>query len=245
MWQAASGSFEITSTVVHLWRAALDVSPEVLARLAGHLSKDESDRAARFVFPRDRDRFVAARGILRDILGRYIQLHPADVRFSYEEAGKPTLAADLQGSGLRFNLAHSRSLALYALAKGRDVGVDIEFIRPELADEEIAERFFSPTEVAELQALPASERTAGFFRCWTRKEAYIKARGGGLRIPLRSFHVSVAPEQPARLLGVQGDPAESARWSICDVDAGPDCQAALVIEGPPPVLCLLEWSVVT
>jgi 4'-phosphopantetheinyl transferase len=245
MWLPAPGSLEIARGIVHVWRAALDVSPETLGRLAGHLAEEERARAARFVFPRDRDRFIVARGVLREILGRYLELPPTEVRFFYGESGKPELAPDLSGSRLRFNLAHSRDLALYAFTRGQEVGVDVEFVRPELATEEIAERFFSQREAAALRALPPSEQPRAFFRCWTRKEAYIKARGKGLSIPLGTFEVSLAPGQPARLRAVRDDPPEAARWSLCDIPAGLDYQAALAIEGETPEVLLFDWHSAT
>lgn len=239
MWSPPPESLEVACGVVHVWRAALDVSPELLVRFSDLLAEDEHSRAARFVFPRDRDRFLVARSILRDILGRYLVLHPAEIRFSYGESGKPELAPDLSGSRLRFNLAHSRDLALYAFTLGREVGIDVEFVRSDLATEEIAERFFSQREAAELRALPPAEQPAAFFRCWTRKEAYIKARGRGFRIPLASFDVSLG--QPAELLAVRDDPAEAARWTLCDIPVGRDCQAALAIEGENPESFLFDW----
>jgi 4'-phosphopantetheinyl transferase len=241
MWSPPPESLEVACGVVHVWRAALDIPPELLVRFSDHLAEDERSRAARFVFPRDRGRFIVARGVLRDMLGRYLELPPTEIRFSYGESGKPELAPDLSGSSLRFNLAHSRDVALYAFTLGREVGIDVEFVRSELATEEIAERFFSQREAAELRALPASEQPRAFFRCWTRKEAYIKARGRGFRIPLGSFEVSLASGEPARLLAVHDDPFEAARWSLCDIPAGLDYQAALAVEGETPDVLLFDW----
>jgi len=201
----------IPAAEVHVWRAWLDVSAGLLGQLEASLSPDERERAARFRFVKDRDRFVAARGILRDILARYLGANAAALRFRYEAAGKPALA---DSSELRFNASHSHGLALYAVATERDVGIDIELIRPRVAEEKIAERFFRPAEAASLRTLPKEKQAEAFFRIWTRKEAYIKAVGTGLSMPLDSF-----------------DPAEVPGWEVRDLDPDPRYRAALAVEG--------------
>lgn len=199
---------------VHLWLAELTQSTSLLARLERTLSADERERAARFHFRRDAEHFVVARGALRDILGRYLCERPERLRFAYNEFGKPSLAGVHAGGPHRFNLSHSRGRALYAVTLGREVGVDLEFVRPDFAGEEIASAYFSRPEVAALRALPAGRRVEAFFNCWTRKEAFVKARGEGLSLPLDRFAVSLAPGEPARLLDVEGEPGEAARWSL-------------------------------
>jgi 4'-phosphopantetheinyl transferase len=195
------------------------------------LSADEAQRAARYGFARDRRRFVVARATLRILLGRYLNLEPGRVRFCYGTHGKPALDA-LQCEGdLRFSLAHSEDLALYAIASGREVGVDLEWVRP-LADlRQIAETFFSARERAALFELEPAHRPEAFYACWTRKEAYLKARGEGLALPLDQFDVSLAPGEPARLLGVRGDPRERQRWSLHALAPAAGCVAALAVEG--------------
>ncbi len=206
---------------IHLWYARLDQPARRVQQLAHTLSPDEAERAARFHFEPDRRRFTAARGFLRAILGQYLGIIPARIKFCYGPHGKPALAPGALGSskrgvpedaGLQFNLAHSGEVALYALALGQPVGVDVEQLRPIPDLDQIAARFFSTQERAALQALPPEQRQAAFFNGWTRKEAYLKALGDGLARPLAGFDVSLAPGQPARLLGVAGDPAEAARW---------------------------------
>jgi len=157
------------------------------------LVPDERQRAERFRFERDRRRFIVAHGVLRDILGRYLKCSPAQVSFSYNQYGKPALAQESEAIGLRFNMSHSHEVALYALTRAREVGVDVELLREDFASLEIAERFFSRSEVALLNSLAPELRTDGFFNCWTRKEAYIKALGEGLSHPLDRFAVSLAP----------------------------------------------------
>ncbi len=198
---------------VHVWRGSLDQEPEVRRRLEGLLSGDERERARGFRFARDRTRYVVGRGLLRALLGRYVAADPACLRFRYGPQGKPALAGD----GPLFNLAHSGTTALYALSSSFDVGVDVELLQPRLTDNRIAERFFSPLEVRTLRALPEQEQVQAFFACWTRKEAFLKARGDGLTIALDSFDVTLAPNEPAALLRTGWFPEERSRWQLVDL----------------------------
>ncbi len=233
---------ELSPYDVHVWRASLSVGAGLLGELERTLTGDEISRARRFVFPRDRDRFIAARGILRDILARYCDADPVSVRFQYGSAGKPSLARDSGPPDLRFNVSHSHGLALVAVTRAREIGVDLELVRPEIARERIAERFFSPSEATVLRSLPEDLQAAAFFRCWTRKEAYIKACGEGLSIPLDSFDVTLAPGEPARLIEVRGGLAEPGAWSIADIDPGSEFEGAVAAEGSGWRIELLDWS---
>jgi 4'-phosphopantetheinyl transferase len=224
-------TFQLERFDVHVWRVVLDQPAIRLQSLWEQLAPEERDRAARFHFPKDRDRFVAARGLLRVILGAYLGVDPAGLRFTKNAYGKPALAEQRGPDDLRFNLSHSHELVLYAITRGREVGIDVEWMRPDLADEEIAARFFSPREVAALRALPEPQRLEAFFNCWTRKEAFIKARGEGLSLPLDEFDVSLAPGEPAALLGTCWDPHEAGRWSLRALSPGPGYAAALAVEG--------------
>lgn len=216
---------------VHVWGARLDAPPAVVRRLLLTLAPDERGRAGRFHFKRDGDRFVVARGLLRAVLGGYLNVGPEALRFEYGARGKPSLAAEHDADGLRFNLSHSGGVALFAVARGREVGVDVERVSPRVECENIAGRFFSPREVAGLLALPPPRREAAFFDCWTRKEAYIKARGEGLSLPLDAFDVSLAPGEPAALLANRLDPAEVSRWSLRGLAPWPGFAAAVAAEG--------------
>ncbi|HZG52707.1 MAG TPA: 4'-phosphopantetheinyl transferase superfamily protein, partial [Pyrinomonadaceae bacterium] len=193
MWVDPPPATLLADGEVHLWRASLAQTPDALRRLYSTLAPDESAKAARYHFPRDRDHYIAARGLLRQLLGRYLAQPPHALRFAYGAYGKPSLDGATAAADLRFNLSHSHELALYAFARGREVGIDIEHIRADFADDDIAARFFSAREVSMLRALPARARTSAFFNCWTRKEAYIKARGEGLSHPLDQFDVSLTP----------------------------------------------------
>lgn len=216
---------------VHVWRASLDVTAPAIETLEAALSPDERARAARFARTIDRERYVAARGILREILGRYLERPGTEVRFRYASHGKPELEPGPDDRPLQFNLSHAAGLGLVAVAHGRRVGVDIEHVDPTLIDERIPERFFSPREVAALRALPSALQGEAFFACWTRKEAYVKARGEGLSIPLDRFDVALAPGKPAALLRTEDDPAEAGRWTLHALAPAPGYVGALAIEG--------------
>ena len=179
---------------------SLDLREPAVQHLWQLLAPDEQARAERFIFHKDRTHFVVARGLLRVLLGRYLQRHPQHLHFCYGPHGKPELAPDMGDDTLCFNVSHAHGLALYAVTRQRDLGVDVEHVRPGFAEEHIAERFFSPREVAVLRALPVALQSTAFFACWTRKEAFIKARGDGLSLPLDQFDVAFAPGEPAALL---------------------------------------------
>lgn len=221
---------------VHIWCSDLSLAPPQL-RLGSTLSADELRRANQFHFWRDRERFVAARGILRDILARYAGCPPAELRFSYSPFGKPYMASDSLAQSLRFNLSHSASLALYAVSWVREVGIDVERIDPKFADDEMAARFFSPAELAKLRSLPAISRPQAFFHCWTRKEAYVKARGQGLQIPLDSFEVSMAPDEPAAFLSKR-----ESGWSLRALPVSRDYAAAVAARGAGWQIAWWQWD---
>jgi 4'-phosphopantetheinyl transferase len=234
---------ELPDDEVHLWTASRDVAaPEAQAALRACLDEAECRRADRFAFEEDRLRFAAGRGLLRVILGRYLGRDPGSLRFVHNAHGKPELAPD-HAANLRFNLAHSGHLVVYALTRGRDLGVDIERIRPDFGGEAIAARFFAPGETAELRALPEETRILGFFHGWTRKEAYIKAQGKGLALPLDDFDVRLSPGQPAALLATRPDPLEAARWSLVEVPTQPGYVAALCVEGGGWSLRRGQWAI--
>ena len=225
---------------VHVWRADLNVEPSALNRLYLHLSSEEKARAARFVSSNDRNRFTVARAILRELLAGYLELPPADIYIEATQYGKPRLPNGLGVSDLRFNLSHSHGLALYAFALQREVGIDVEKIRPELVTEEIGERFFSARERDGLRRLPSELHSEAFFLCWTRKEAYIKARGEGLHIPLDSFDVTLAPNQPPVLTS-----ADSDKWELHCFHPRPGFVGALVVEASESQLQFLDWPLPT
>ena len=214
---------------VHVWVESLDVDGERLDELTAFLAADELDRARRFRFQRDRDRFVAGRGRLRELLGGYLSQAPAEVHLHYTAYGKPFVRSDVD---LRFNVAHSGPRVLFAFRCGADVGVDVELLGPKAADDLVAERFFAGREVSDLRRLPPALQARGFLTCWTRKEAYIKARGEGLSLPLQDFEVTLAPDEPPRLVRTAWSATEAAEWRLHDLsDLCPGAVAALALRG--------------
>jgi 4'-phosphopantetheinyl transferase len=224
----SSAEWEQIKDEIHVWDAALDREEKVLRRFEATLSLEEKARADRFHFANDRNRFVVARGLLRELLGRYLHKAPDGLEFSYGEHGKPSLAGANVSSGLCFNLSHSAGLAVYAIARERNLGIDVEHAQPDSAGDEIAKRYFSGREVSDLRSLPLEARVEGFFHCWTRKEAYLKATGMGLQIPLDSFSVSLLPEKPAQFLG-----GVEPRWHMAAYHPAEGYVAAVVYDGPP------------
>jgi len=213
---------------VDVWFAPLDASPTLLESLRGHLSRDELARAGRFHFARDRDRYVAGRGLLRALLGERIGAQPRDVRFEYSAYGKPRLVGD---HAVSFNVSHSANRAVFAFGSGEPIGVDVEVFDSKPSDELVARQFFSATEVADFLSLPTAVRPRAFLTCWTRKEAYIKARGEGLSLPLQDFDVTLLPGIEPELLRTAWSSTEPAEWRLYDISAAcPGCIAALAVQ---------------
>lgn len=230
-WSNPPEKLVLGANEVHLWRATVEVPAIDFLRFQRLLSSDERERSDRFHFERDRNRFVVARGLLRTILGSYLNLTPAELRFKYSEHGKPSLADCPGDLNLTFNLAHSGRLVLFGITIQRAIGVDVEEIRDEIDTERIARRFFSARETRCLLSIPEQDRKAAFFYCWTRKEAFLKANGAGLSLPLDQFDVSLYPGEPARLLETRWDENECPRWSLQAVDVGPAYAATVAVEG--------------
>jgi 4'-phosphopantetheinyl transferase len=239
-WQSPPTNTYLANHAVHVWQASLELPDADVAHLSSLLAPDERARAERFRFARDKRRYTVGRGVLRQILGRYLGVAPQQLAFTYNTHGKPALAELYAHTGIRFNLSHSGELALYAVSCERDVGVDIEQLRDGIDEIAIAERFFSAAERAELQALPPAERKIAFFRCWTRKEAYIKAHGDGLAMPLDQFSVPLE-HQPSSKRIVTSDARESERWSFVSLDCHPAYAAAVVVEGSDWQLDCWRW----
>jgi 4'-phosphopantetheinyl transferase len=217
---------------VHVRIASLDRRQSEMKYFENILAEDEIKRANRFHFKRDRERFVAGRGLLRMILSSYVGMPANEIIFTYSCHGKPGLRRQDGRPAIEFNLAHSGGTALYTITRDRPVGVDIEVMKDEFPLESVAEHFFSTAEVAALRSLPQPMQRIAFFKCWTRKEAFIKAIGHGLSFPLSDFDVSLMPGQPARLLHVRGASEEASRWYMEDIDSLAGCAAAIVFSGP-------------
>ena len=221
----------------HVWIAALDIPPGCLLPFRNLLNPEELARADRFLQAPHRVRAAVSRACLRALLGRYLRIPPQTVVFQFNPHGKPALSAAHAPSGLRFNVSHSHGLALFAFACDRELGVDIEKIRLDRPADKIAGRFFAPAETARLRSLPSAQQAQAFFECWTRKEAYIKARGEGLSLPLDSFEVGFGPGVPPVLLGARDEPDAPARWRLFDLQPFRGFAGALAVERPP---CLVR-----
>ncbi len=217
-------SHERSHDLVEVWDLRCEGAPTPAAEAS--LSGDERDRAARFRYARDRHAFVTARSGLRRLLGELLSESPADLVFEYGPQGKPSL----RGRPLEFSVSHAADRVLIAVARGRRVGVDVEAMGRRVSEREISARFFSRREVEALEDLLPEDRVAGFYRCWTRKEAFLKADGRGLSLPLADFAVSVEAHR-AELLWTAWDPHEVARWTLRSLDVGPGFAAALAVEG--------------
>lgn len=241
-WGTPPERLDVSREEVHVWRASFYRLMPWLPRLTSLISTDEQARARRYHFEDNRNEYILARGMLRHLLGRYLGEDPAALRFVYSPYGKPSLADQAGPDRLTFNVTHSHGIVLYAFARGRELGIDLERIRPEAAHDGVAERFFSPREVSTLRALPEHAQPIGFFNCWTRKEAYIKARGEGLTIPLNQFDVSLVPGEPAALLESRVDPADIDRWTLAALPMGTQYVAALAVEGTRWRLKGWEWQ---
>jgi 4'-phosphopantetheinyl transferase len=230
VWLSPSANCSLPDTDIHIWRGWLDQPAWHVQQLAQTLSADECVRANRFRFEMDRTRFIVARGLLRSILGYYLGIEPGQVRLCYGRHGKPYLHEDFRAL-IRFNVAHSHQLAVYAFARAREIGIDLEYARPMPRSQQTAAEFMSAHEMALLSELPIDQQQEAFYLCWTRKEAYVKATGIGLEQPLGRLSVSLVPGEPARLLNVEGNPGETYHWSLRSFRPAPGYVAALAVEG--------------
>jgi 4'-phosphopantetheinyl transferase len=231
VWDAstdAAKAAHLPAGIVHLWKKAFDASPQEMERCSEVLSPEEQARAQRFLVEPPRRAFILTRGTLRLLLGKYLDRAPGDLSFRYTEFGKPLLN---ESNELRFNVSHTDGVALLAFVRGPELGVDVEKIRPVRDLKDLANRFFSVSERQQLNALGSEDELhTAFFRCWTRKEAYIKGKGEGLSIPLHQFDVSLEPDATQALTATRPEPSEAERWLVRDVSFDPSYVAALAIE---------------
>lgn len=231
IWQQAEKHPHLSSQDVHIWRAFFDVWQAEIPRLTSVLSADEKERARRFYFEKDRSASIISRSLLRILLGRYCSLDPEHIAFNYNKYGKPTLIQDNQQVPIYFNLAHSHNTVVYAFTFIDAVGIDVEYIRSNIEYEELAQHYFSPSEVAQLQAVSDTQKPQTFYAGWARKEAYIKARGKGLSIALDSFDVTLRPDVPAKLVACREEPQAVESWSLYELPAEEHYASALALKG--------------
>jgi len=227
----APGNAVLKPGEIHVWTMSLDLAAPVVDQQLSHLSTDETARAARFAFARDRNRFIVGRSCLRSLLALYLNVAPRATRICYNEYGKPFVPATSNRREITFNLAHSGGMAIYGFTLQRKIGIDVEEVRTGLQINDLAERFFSPWEAACLRNIDPAFRTKAFFDCWTRKEAFVKALGMGLSLDLAQFDVSFREGDRPAVLRTEWDPAEAWRWSLVAFKVGNRHAAALAVEG--------------
>ena len=241
-WEPCAEAPRLGADGIHLWRVRLDQTAEVYRACLDTLTPDERERAGRFHFERHRQQFVIARGALRSVLGRYLDRPPGQLRFAYSAFGKPEVEGEEGGGCLRFNLSHAEGVALIALTRGREVGVDVEVVREEFPGMEIAEGYFSAREVGTLRSLPEEAWAAAFFLYWTRKEAYIKALGEGLSHSLRQFSVSLGDGESSVLAEPEGVAPGASGWSVKGLSVGESHAAAVAFRGPVTNFRFWQWD---
>lgn len=232
----------LTADDVHIWYASLDAPISRFQIFLKTLSPDERMRAERFHFDKDRKCFIASRWILRTVLGRYLGVEPKHLQFSYGKNGKPTLVDQIYQRTIRFNLSHSNGVALFAFTLGREIGIDIEKVRDISEMTQIAERFFSMREYGLFSSLPKCKMKEAFFNCWTQKEAFIKAIGDGLALPLDSFEVSFILGKPAKLLNTHGHAKEIVHWFLQAFTPSPGYIGAFAVAGDNWRLACWQWE---
>ena len=240
-WQTPTSLSNLTlpNNEVHIWRANLNIPLPDVQSLQHTLSPDELVRTNRFHFERHRNHFIVARGTLRTLLGHYLNTSPAQLHFRYNAYGKPSLESP--HTPLHFNISHSHEIALFAFAQHRELGVDVEYMDKDIDYNELAQHTFSRYEAAIVTALSSDAKRQGFFNCWTRKEAYIKARGMGVSLDLTSFDVSLKPGDAAALLHNREDAMEVTRWRFEALHVGDGYAGAIAVEGHDWQLRTWQW----
>lgn len=240
LWQCPPANVRLNDDEIHIWRAVLDASPRCIEALRLTLPHEEVVRANRFCFPRDRDQFILTRGLLRALLAGYTGLEPTSLRFLSGPYGKPALATDTVQQTLRFNVSHTGGVALFALSRFREVGVDVELVRPDFDWAQIS-GLFAPRENAFLHTLAEGAQAEAFFRLWTRKEAYAKARGLGLAIPLDQLDLSLPTEEPTLLVLAGEEQPGATSWSLRELTLNEGYVAALAVEGDLRLLTCRQY----
>lgn len=240
VWQPGSAELTFPTDRIDVWRVPLDFAEPPEAEFRWVLAPDEVQRAARFHFDSHRGRYIRCRAALRILLGRYLRRPPEEIRFQYENNGKPEIAYPRDAPDLHFNVSDSGALALIAAGCRNNIGVDIEKLRPMPDLLNIAKRFFSAREVQAILALREHQREEAFFACWTRKEAFLKATGVGLSYPLSKFSVSVDPDGPAALCEVNGESSAADPWFLTDLYPEEGFRGALACDGKD--FSIARWS---
>lgn len=238
VWPVPPQDLFLAEDEVHVWSGILDVSESLIEKFKNLLSEDEQSRANRFYFLKDKNRFIVARGMLRKILSFYLGTKPNTFQFQYSQYGKPSLhpnlneqISPLKSSEIKFNVSHSNAIALFGITKYRQIGIDVEYTKPLPDTDKVAERFFSFQENLKYQQLPKEQKLTGFYHCWTRKEAFIKAIGEGLSYPLDQFEVSFLPNEKPSIKHIKNDQVQGEAWSLKALEPYPEYIGAIAVEG--------------
>ena len=242
IWHTPPSGITLENDVVHVWRVLLEAPLNIYHSLRETLSPEEVQYAQRFRFEKEQKHWIITHGVLRKLLGQYLHTKPQNIQFTKNTYGKPSILSPEFGTHVYFNLSHSNTIALFAFALDRQVGVDVEYTRIDMYDDALAKYCFSSNEYDMLCSLPEAQRKKAFFLCWTRKEAYIKAKGKGLTIPLKQFDVSLTPGEPAVLLASREDDPAIIHWSLHALEPGNDYVGAFAIEGSVQQHYWWQWQ---
>lgn len=241
VWQTPPAALELAEGVAHVWRLRLDSPHLDTSHFRALLSPDECAKADRYRFDLNRNQFTITRGALRILLSRYTGIEKADIKFIYSKHGKPALDPYTRDHPIEFNVSHSGSMALIGFTIKNAIGVDVEQVERRVSEDKIAKRFFSPDEVDRLLLMPDDDQTSAFFRCWTRKEAFIKAHGDGLSLPLDSFSVTFEKDDLPRLVRFDRDPGPND-WNLAAPDMGEAYAGAVCVASPATAYRFFEYS---
>jgi 4'-phosphopantetheinyl transferase len=230
-WKEPATSYHLSHDDVHIWFAPLEQSEEYREMLFLLLSFDERIRTERFYFEKDRNRYIIGRGHLRILLGRYLGVEPSRLEFTYGIHGKPSMTSLFNGKLLEFNLSHSNNMAVYIFTWGQPAGIDIEYIHPMKDMDDFALQFFTPNECNLVHSLVGYKKQETFFRIWTCKEAFLKANGSGLTVPINQVEISLTSDGPLKLLSIGDDQEQVARWRLKTFMPVPGYQTSIAVEG--------------
>jgi 4'-phosphopantetheinyl transferase len=242
-WLPSPDKLSIASEAVHIWQADLNLPWPKIEQFQQTLSPDEQQRADRYRFDRDRQHFIASRGILRQILSNYVNSHPSKLEFTYSQKGKPSLVTDnypREQEKLEFNLSHSHRRALYAIACNRKIGIDLEYIRS-VEVQNLAKRFFCPAEYQALTQLPKPQQEKAFFHAWTCKEAYLKATGEGI-VGLEQVEVCINPDLPAKIIKIAGNSQGISLWQLKKLEVNSGYMAAIALQPAADSFKYWQWT---
>ena len=242
IWERRQPTNHLGRAEVHLWSVSLQARPDTLSAFRSILSSDEKERVDRFLRIEDRELYTITRGALRSLLGAYLAIEPSEVEFAYDALGKPSLVGMGAQAGLNFSVSHSGAQALLGFARGRRIGVDLERVSADADVLELAERYFSSNEFKTLRSLTAEMQHEAFYCGWTRKEAYLKARGEGIFFGLERVEVSLVPGERAIIKKVSDDPNLSENWILEHLLPAPNYIGAVAAEGHDITLRFFRWE---